>query len=139
MAQNTGNTGNAAGNTASEGIKGWVPPSQAPAVAEEWQAWHNRITPLSTTNSIFNTAHGIGESIRGNFNNFVDQAGEGLSSNMGTKEEQAARQSKLGDDKLNENASIAQKGEAEVTKGINQLTGNSGNNASGAAASDATR
>ncbi|PWN26395.1 hypothetical protein BDZ90DRAFT_280438 [Jaminaea rosea] len=96
--ENTGSTGGQAGNSIGEGIKG-----------------------------VFNTIGGAGESIRGNFNNFVDQAGEGLASNMGSKEEQEARQAKLGQEgsgtKVGENADIASKGEEQVKRGINQLTG----------------
>ncbi|CAO1638893.1 unnamed protein product [Sympodiomycopsis kandeliae] len=77
---------------------------------------------------VFNTAHGAGESIRGNFNNFVDQAGEGLASQMGDKNEQAEREQKLAQSgsssKPGENANIAEKGKEEMTRGLNQISGN---------------
>lgn len=77
--------------------------------------------------SVINTAHGAGESLRGNFNNFVDQAGEGLASQMGDKNEQAERERKLADSnsgaKPGENAGIADKGKEEMSRGLDQLTG----------------
>lgn len=105
---------------------------------------------------VFNTIGGAGESIRGNFNNLVDrefapstatndcnanelafghaEAGEGLASQMGSKEEQAQRDSKLADkgtgSKPGENADVAQRGEDQVKQGINQLTGNSSSSSS---------
>ncbi|CAO1636009.1 unnamed protein product [Jaminaea pallidilutea] len=98
---NTGNTGNAggqAGQGVGDAIKG-----------------------------VFNTAGGAGESIRGNFNNFVDQAGEGLASRMGSGEEQQQRAEKLDSSnsgaKPGENAEIAQKGEDQFKQGLEQMTG----------------
>lgn len=72
----------------------------------------------------------MGESIRGNFNNFVDSAGEGLASSMGDKREQEERQRKLAESnsgsKPGENADVAQKGKDEISQGLNQLSGSGG-------------
>ncbi|CAO1614502.1 unnamed protein product [Parajaminaea phylloscopi] len=76
---------------------------------------------------IFNTVGGAGEAIRGNFNDFVDRAGEGLASAGEDKESQERRQAQLNSStsgtRPGENADVARKGMDQINQGINQLTG----------------
>lgn len=86
--------------------------------------------------SIFNTAHGAGETIRGNINSFLDQGGEALAG--GSNQEQAARQSSTtggSGQTTADHDSVAQNGLQEIKSGLNQLGGGSGSTTSSTGAS----